>query len=83
MIRKSTNQNLYVFSMNKKEILATFKLQSSSDTDNNLLLTINEPFNMSPDDYILKVLSSKKWMHVFTEKDQQEQEDEYKLIKLK
>ncbi|WBL16869.1 hypothetical protein [Sutcliffiella sp. NC1] len=79
IIKSSTYQNLYVFSP-KGEAIATYKLWISSDSENKISLNIHEYFNMSPDSYIIKALTTKKWLHVFQAENKQ---NEYKLIKVK
>lgn len=79
MIQRSNYQNLYVYSMDKKELVASFKLHFSSNTETSQTVLITNQFKMTPDSYISDSLNSKKWMHVISEKNQKEYKQEYKL----
>ncbi|MFQ6584657.1 hypothetical protein [Priestia megaterium] len=82
MIRSTTYQKLYVYSMDKKQLVSSFNLQFSLNTESRLALLIREQFQLTPDSYIVDVLNSKKPIHVVSEKNQQEYKKQYKLNKI-
>lgn len=79
LIRESTHQYLYVYKMDKKELVASFTMDFSINSDNELVIKINKKFKTTPDIQIIDILSSNKWMHIFSE----ERPNKYKLVQKK
>ncbi|MFJ7832030.1 hypothetical protein ACIQXU_17630 [Peribacillus sp. NPDC097284] len=79
LIRESTHQYLYVYKMDKKELVASFTMDFSINTDTELVIKINEKFKTTPDIQIIDILSSNKWMHIFSE----ESPNKYNLVQKK
>ncbi|ASI80362.1 hypothetical protein PDL06_11145 [Bacillus cereus group sp. TH208-1LC] len=75
LISKSKHQNLYVYSKNSEELVASFTLKflEGTDTDIELVLNIEKEFNLTPDlEDVLNVLSSKKWIHRISDDEKEE-----------
>jgi len=78
-LSKSKHQHLFVFSKDKKVLIATYKMTLTKENSNLFFIKINNSINISPDNQVKIVLKTKSRFkfHAFSNSDV---ENRYRLI---